>query len=274
MARWRAHVTTPGESFRLVPPDEGFQANREAPSVVYTSKGRTGRFVCPCPLSRGRFMHTTAFGQSSVVRATVLPAVDFVVGEWRVEPDLSRVSRHGVTAHVRPKLMDLLVYLARNSERTVPHDELLANVWPGQPFIASTALARCIAELRQTLGDHATGSTVIQTIPKRGYRLIAAVGPYLEPDRRPGEPAQACLSPVPRPAIVPPAMPTLMPASLENPRGTPPIRSAAAPADAGALPRGAGAPDDRRPIRRVRACLRGARQLASRLWQSFRARGG
>jgi DNA-binding winged helix-turn-helix (wHTH) protein len=59
----------------------------------------------------------------------------------------------------------------------VPHDELLANVWPEQPFIAGTSLPRCVAELRQTLGDHATESTVIQTIPKRGYRLIAMVGP-------------------------------------------------------------------------------------------------
>ena len=73
--------------------------------------------------------------------------------------------------------MDLLVYLARNAGRTVPHGELLANIWPNQPFIAGSVLPRCVAELRQTLGDHAADSVVIQTIPKRGYRLIAEVKP-------------------------------------------------------------------------------------------------
>ncbi len=120
-------------------------------------------------------MPVSAVSHDEVARSAVLPAGNFVVGEWFVEPDLDRVSRDGVSVHVRPKLMDLLVYLARNTGRTVPHEELLAGIWPGQRFMASTALPRCIAELRQTLGDRATGSTVIQTIPKRGYRLIARV---------------------------------------------------------------------------------------------------
>ncbi len=126
-------------------------------------------------------MPVSAVSRDDVAQSVVLPARNFVVGEWLVEPDLDRVSRGGVFVHVRPKLMDLLVYLARNTGRTVPHGELLAEIWPGQPFMASTALPRCIAELRQTLGDRATGSTVIQTIPKRGYRLIAGVGPAPDP---------------------------------------------------------------------------------------------
>lgn len=100
----------------------------------------------------------------------------FRVGEWLVEPDLCRVSRGGVSTHLRPQLMDLLVYLAQHATRTVPQDELLANIWPGQHFLADTALPRCIAELRQALGDRAGASTIILTIPKRGYRLIAPVG--------------------------------------------------------------------------------------------------
>jgi eukaryotic-like serine/threonine-protein kinase len=101
----------------------------------------------------------------------------FRVGEWLVEPDLCRVSRDGASIHLRPQLMDLLVYLAQHARRTVPHGELLANIWPGQPFLADTALPRCIAELRRTLDDRAGESTVILTVPKRGYRLIAPVGP-------------------------------------------------------------------------------------------------
>src|SRR5512133_2360245 len=89
---------------------------------------------------------------------------DFRVGEWLVEPDLCQVSRDGKAIHVRPQLMDLLVFLARHAGRTVPHDELLATICPGQRFLADTALPRCIAELRQALGDRAGTSTVILTI--------------------------------------------------------------------------------------------------------------
>lgn len=122
-------------------------------------------------------MHTVATRHSEVAVAPVLPAAEFIIGEWLVEPDLNRVSSDGRTLHVRPQLMDLLVYLARNTGRTLPHDELMARVWPNQPFITPTALPRCIAELRQALGDRAGSSHLIQTIPKRGYRLIAPVGP-------------------------------------------------------------------------------------------------
>ncbi len=100
---------------------------------------------------------------------------DFRLGDWLVEPGLCRVSRGAQSTHIRPQLMDLLVYLAQNAGRTVSQDELHANIWPGQPFLAATSLPRCIAELRHALGDRAGASAVILTVHKRGYRLIAPV---------------------------------------------------------------------------------------------------
>ena len=122
-------------------------------------------------------MHSHAPVISDAAKTTAVPPAAFAVGDWLVAPDLNEVRRGNRTQHVRPQLMDLLVYLARNTGRTVSRDELHANVWPTQPFITLTALPRCIAELRQTLGDCATGPTLIQTVPKRGYRLIAVVRP-------------------------------------------------------------------------------------------------
>jgi DNA-binding winged helix-turn-helix (wHTH) protein len=105
-----------------------------------------------------------------------LPATDeFRLGDWLVEPGLCRVSRGGTSTHIRPQLMDLLVCLAQNDGRTVGQDELHANIWPGQPFLAATSLPRCIAELRHALGDRAGASAIILTVYKRGYRLIAPV---------------------------------------------------------------------------------------------------
>ncbi len=116
--------------------------------------------------------------ESSQVRASPddTPSGDFLLGEWLVQPSLNRLSRNGTTTHLRPQLVDVLVCLARSAGRPVSRHELLDRVWPNQ-FVADTALARCIAELRQALGDSATSPTLIETIPKRGYRLIRAVTP-------------------------------------------------------------------------------------------------
>ncbi len=102
-------------------------------------------------------------------------SADFTVGAWLVQPSLNRINRGGESLRLRPQLMNLLVCLADRAGQTVARDEILAVVWPAQ-YVADTGLARCIAELRQALGDTAgQDSRYIETIPKRGYRMIAAV---------------------------------------------------------------------------------------------------
>lgn len=101
-------------------------------------------------------------------------AHDFRVGDWLVEPALCRVSRSGHASHVRPKLIDLLVFLASNPNRVIGKDELLERVWHGE-FVVETVLGRSVADLRQILEDDASAPRVIETIPKRGYRLVAPV---------------------------------------------------------------------------------------------------
>lgn len=105
---------------------------------------------------------------------TLAPS-DFTVGAWLVQPSLNRMHRDDTVVRLRPQLVDVLVCLAERAGRTASREEILQAVWPGQ-FIVESGLARCIAELRQALGDSARGgSTYIETIPKRGYRLIAPV---------------------------------------------------------------------------------------------------
>lgn len=103
----------------------------------------------------------------------------FRVGEWLVEPSLDRLCRNGTSVRLRPQLTSLLVLLARRAGRTVSKDEMLAGVWDGR-FIAESAISRCIAELRQALHDDARAPTLLLTVPKRGYRLLAPVV-FLEP---------------------------------------------------------------------------------------------
>jgi DNA-binding winged helix-turn-helix (wHTH) protein/tetratricopeptide (TPR) repeat protein len=101
-------------------------------------------------------------------------AADFRVGDWLVEPSLGRLSRNGTVLRLRPQLVDLLVVLARHAGRTVSKDVILDSVWQGQ-HVAESGMTRCIAEIRQALEDDAHEPRVVQTIPKRGYRLVAPV---------------------------------------------------------------------------------------------------
>lgn len=99
---------------------------------------------------------------------------DFQVGDWVVEPALCRVSRAGQVSHVRPKLVDLLAFLASNPGRVISKDELLERVWHAE-FVVESVLGRSVADLRQILQDDAAAPRFIETIAKRGYRLIAPV---------------------------------------------------------------------------------------------------
>jgi DNA-binding winged helix-turn-helix (wHTH) protein/tetratricopeptide (TPR) repeat protein len=139
------------------------------------------------------------------------PLGDFHLAGWLVQPTLGRISRAGRSVHLRPKLMDVLVTLARHAGSVVSKDALLQAVWPDQ-FLEESALTRAVADLRQALGDEAHEPRVIETIPKRGYRLMVPVSwadagsaqqvaPQRPVSQRPQEVAEAA-EPEPLPVLV------------------------------------------------------------------------
>src|SRR2546429_8626023 len=73
-----------------------------------------------------------------------------------------------------------LLVLVERAGHIVEKEELLETVWPGV-FIEEGNLARHIFNLRQVLGDSPDGRKYIETIPKRGYRFVAAVHEDQEP---------------------------------------------------------------------------------------------
>src|SRR2546423_3229445 len=97
------------------------------------------------------------------------------VGDWLVEPALNQLSAPGRTTKLEPKAMTLLCYLAERAGQVVSREALLAAIWPGV-VVGDDSLTQAIIKLRKALGDVAEAPTYIQTIPKRGYRLVAKVG--------------------------------------------------------------------------------------------------
>jgi len=82
--------------------------------------------------------------------------------------------RDGQPLTLPPKDLETLLVLVENAGHIVEKEELLEKVWPGV-FIEEGNLARHVFNLRQALGDTADGRPYIETIPRRGYRFVAAV---------------------------------------------------------------------------------------------------
>ena len=101
---------------------------------------------------------------------------DFRLGDWLVQPDQCRLSKDGRTIQIRARVMDLLTYLADHPGEVVSKERLLDDVW-GSQAVSESALTRTVTELRQVLGDSVEAPQLLETIPKRGYRLIGAVEP-------------------------------------------------------------------------------------------------
>src|SRR5262245_64081674 len=87
--------------------------------------------------------------------------------------------------------MSVLVCLAEHPAEPVSKEKLLQTVWP-DTFVGEGVLVRSIVELRRVFEDDAKDPRVIQTIAKRGYRLVAPVLPINESaHREPGNGAVA-----------------------------------------------------------------------------------
>lgn len=98
----------------------------------------------------------------------------FWVGEWYVDPDSGRLLREGVEVRLEPKVMQVLVFLAQHSGKVVSRETLEDVVWAGM-VVGYDALSGSIIKLRKALGDDSRQPKYIETVSKKGYRLIASV---------------------------------------------------------------------------------------------------
>jgi DNA-binding winged helix-turn-helix (wHTH) protein len=93
------------------------------------------------------------------------------VAGWQASWRESRLRRAGQSLRVEPKVMDLLFVLASRRGEVFSRQELMATLWPGTT-VGEDNLAQCLFKLRKLLAED---KDQIETIPKRGYRLIDVV---------------------------------------------------------------------------------------------------
>lgn len=143
--------------------------------------------------------------------------IDF--GDYRLEPANARLARGAQALDLPPKAFSLLCHLAARPGQLVTKDELLDAVW-GRRFVSESVLKTAVNTVRSVLGDDPKTPRYVETVPRRGYRFVAAVRavPAAAPAPVPGPAVASVPMPVPppRPAADDAAMPWLARGSAET----------------------------------------------------------
>jgi len=122
------------------------------------------------------------------------PRVIYEFGRFRLDRDAHLLLSGGEIIALEPKAVEVLLILVEKRGELVARQELMTAVWP-DTFVEDNNLSSNISILRKQLGTTEDGGDYIQTIPKRGYRFVAAVKQV--ESQPPAVPSVPVVSPVP-----------------------------------------------------------------------------
>lgn len=114
--------------------------------------------------------------------------------EFELDCENRQLLQHGKPVELGSRYFDALALLVSRRGELVSKDSFMDEVWQGIP-VTDEALTQCIRTLRRALGDNAANPRFIQTVPKHGYRFIAAMpqqADAAEPMARASRIAAAC----------------------------------------------------------------------------------
>ena len=109
--------------------------------------------------------------------------VAYAFDKYYLNPSEHLLLRDGKALELRPKVFETLVILVCNAGRLLTKSRLLEILWP-DTFVDEASIARNISSLRDLLHDHGQKPKFIETVPKFGYRFVAAVVPIQEKRER------------------------------------------------------------------------------------------
>lgn len=138
----------------------------------------------------------------------------FRLNDWQVDPGLDTIANAQTSIKLDPRPMQVLVFLARHAGQVLNQRQIEQAVW-GDVLVTTNSVYQCITQLRKALGDDAKQPQYIQTIPRKGYRLIATLewldlgsvvtepAPILETSSAPTADEAATVTPIEAKAPVP-----------------------------------------------------------------------
>jgi len=126
-----------------------------------------------------------------------MASTDFRLGQFIVEPTADRLMAvdGAERINLEPKSMAVLLVLAERAGQVVSSEELIHVVWHDRPM-GDNPVYKSIAKLRRALADETGEPRYIETIPRKGYRLLLTP----EPMERPAPPPAIAPTVSPGPA--------------------------------------------------------------------------
>ena len=97
-------------------------------------------------------------------------------GAFEADLRSGELRKHGMKIKLQDQPFQILAMLLECPGEIVPREELRHKLWPADTFVDfDVGLNTAIKRLRDALGDSAEGSRYVETLPRRGYRFVAAV---------------------------------------------------------------------------------------------------
>ena len=93
---------------------------------------------------------------------------------FRLEEAQLRLVYQDKPVPLKPKILDLLLFLVKKQGQLIGKDELMREIWPNA-IVEDNNLTVSMSILRKTLGETRGGQKFIETVPRRGYRFVAEV---------------------------------------------------------------------------------------------------
>ncbi|HUN64020.1 MAG TPA: winged helix-turn-helix domain-containing protein [Candidatus Sulfotelmatobacter sp.] len=102
--------------------------------------------------------------------------------DFVADPRSGELFRRGKKINLQHQPMQVLLALLEKPGQIVTRDELRQSIWSADTFVDfEHSLNTAIKKLRLALGDRATNSKFVETLPRRGYRFVAKVETTGEP---------------------------------------------------------------------------------------------
>jgi TolB-like protein/DNA-binding winged helix-turn-helix (wHTH) protein len=94
----------------------------------------------------------------------------YYFGRCELDTDRHQLAVAGIPRHIEPQVFDLLKLFVERGDRLVSHEDLIAHIWHGR-IVTDSAISVRISAARKAVGDNGTEQAIIQTIPRRGFKL-------------------------------------------------------------------------------------------------------
>tara|TARA_B100002049_G_scaffold6956_1_gene4937 strand:- start:1882 stop:3939 length:2058 start_codon:yes stop_codon:yes gene_type:complete len=103
----------------------------------------------------------------------------FKIGEYYLDTQEMSLHINEQSILLEPKVFAVLMYFIEHNDRYISMEELHENLWQGR-CVSDAAVRRIISKIRIVLNDDHKEPTYLQSLPKRGYKLICPVSQIAE----------------------------------------------------------------------------------------------